>query len=740
MPVSTENTLDPIKNSSWMSAAMAYGTDFWQRSLIYMDILRKRGNNYLVHNQQGMPPVLTFDYTIVMDGQALDPATNYRLARIHDRRKSDIATRQPGREKRRLPKSPPGKPTGIRPVIILDPRAGGGPGIGGFKQDSQIGMALSQGHPVYFVLFTPDPVPGQTMADVQATLATFVEKVAKLHPDARKPAVIGNCQAGWAVAMLGALHPDQVGPIILSGAPLSFWAGVAGKNPMRYRGGWTGGVWMASLFSDLGNGMFDGANLLAGFEDLNLSRTLWDKQYFLWAHIDTEEERYLEFEKWWNGFFKLTGEEIHFIVDELFIGNRLERGRVKMNGQDIDLKKLQEPVFVFASQGDNITPPQQALNWIPEVWKTVDEIRRQKRVIIYMVHETIGHLGIFVSGPVSRKEHHAMITSVDQADLLAPGLYEMIIEESLGDGKENTAYDVRFEARDMDDLKALDDDVDDPAIFGPVARLSTLNDLFYQLMVSPFVRPAVTEALAEGIRRMHPLRTTKYGFSDLNPWMLPFKPLAKQARENRRAVDDTNPFMALEKQVSAHISESLDFVRDARDLGQELWFQSVYHNPWLQAWFCGSKDSGCAKQDECRAEWLEDVAKGGFAEGVVRIMSALAHAGGSTDRNVLKAFQDISHKDERLNKLVSAELADAVKKQACILAGDPGQAIETLAALLPDPADRQAALAIALGIFPEGEALEPEVQARLENIQAALEIAATIESSLPGKQEPGQAV
>ena len=357
-----------------------------------------------------------------------------------------------------------------------------------------------------------------------------------------------------------------------------------------------------------------------------------------------------------------------------------------------------------------------------------------------MVHETIGHLGIFVSGPVSRKEHHAMITSVDQADLLAPGLYEMIIEESLGDGKENTAYDVRFEARDMDDLKALDDDVDDPAIFGPVARLSTLNDLFYQLMVSPFVRPAVTEALAEGIRRMHPLRTTKYGFSDLNPWMLPFKPLAKQARENRRAVDDTNPFMALEKQVSAHISESLDFVRDARDLGQELWFQSVYHNPWLQAWFCGSKDSGCAKQDECRAEWLEDVAEGGFAEGVVRIMSALAHAGGSTDRNVLKAFQDISHKDERLNKLVSAELADAVKKQACILAGDPGQAIETLAALLPDPADRQAALAIALGIFPEGEALEPEVQARLENIQAALEIAATIESSLPGKQEPGQAV
>jgi len=563
-------------------------------------------------------------------------------------------------------------------------------------------------------------IKGQHRRHALLVVRKVVEKIAELHPNARKPTIIGNCQAGWAVAMLGALHPNKVGPIILSGAPLSFWAGVAGKNPMRYRGGWTGGVWMASLFSDLGNGMFDGANLLAGFEDLNLSRTLWDKQYFLWANIDTEEERYLEFEKWWNGFFKLTGEEIHFIVDELFVGNRLEKGQIRMHDQDIDLKKLQEPVFVFASQGDNITPPQQALNWIPEVWKTVDEIRRHKRVIIYMVHETIGHLGIFVSGPVSRKEHKEMISSIDQADLLAPGLYEMIIEEEEGSG--NNAYDVRFEARDMDDIRALDDDADDEAVFGPVARLSTLNDLFYQLMVSPFVRPAVTEALAEGIRQMNPMRTTKYGFSDLNPWMLPLKPLAEQARSHRRAVDDANPFMALEKQVSANISDTLDFVRNARDLGQELWFQSVYHNPWLQSWFCGSKDKSCADPDECQAAWLEDAAKGGFAEGVVRMVSALAHAGDSIDRHVLKAFQDISHKDERLKKLVSTKLADAVKKQACILAADPERAMETLAALLPEPADRKAALAIARGIFPKGEVLDSEVQERLEAIQNVLGI------------------
>jgi hypothetical protein len=204
--------------------------------------------------------------------------------------------------------------------------------------------------------------------------------------------------------------------------------------------------------------------------------------------------------------------------------------------------------------------------------------------------------------------------------------------------------------------------------------------------------------------------------------MLPFKPLAEQARSHRRAVDDTNPLMALEKKISAHISDTLDFVRDARDLGQELWFQSIYHNPWLQSWFCGSNKNGCADKDECRAEWLEDVAKGGFAEAVVRMVSILAHAGSSTDRSILKAFQDISQKDERLKKLVSTELADAVKKQACILTNDPDQAIESLTVLLPEPADRKAALAIAKGIFPDGEALDPEAKKRLKGIEAALGI------------------
>jgi hypothetical protein len=82
--------------------------------------------------------------------------------------------------------------------------------------------------------------------------------------------------------MLAATCPDLCGPIIAAGAPLSYWAGVHGENPMRYTGGMLGGSWLTAVTSDLGNGEFDGAWLVQNFEGLNPANTLWSKQYNLY--------------------------------------------------------------------------------------------------------------------------------------------------------------------------------------------------------------------------------------------------------------------------------------------------------------------------------------------------------------------------------------------------------------------------------------------------------------------------
>ena len=34
--------------------------------------------------------------------------------------------------------------------------------------------------------------------------------------------------------ILAATHPDLMGPVVIAGAPLSYWAGEQGRNPLRY--------------------------------------------------------------------------------------------------------------------------------------------------------------------------------------------------------------------------------------------------------------------------------------------------------------------------------------------------------------------------------------------------------------------------------------------------------------------------------------------------------------------------
>ena len=111
-----------------------------------------------------------------------------------------------------------------RPYVVIDPPRRSS-GIGGFKDDSQVGVALREGHPVYFVIFFRDPEPGQTLLDVCEAEKQFVRQVRKLHPDSPKPAIVGNCQGGWAAMMLAAADPDDTGPIVINGAPMSYWGG-----------------------------------------------------------------------------------------------------------------------------------------------------------------------------------------------------------------------------------------------------------------------------------------------------------------------------------------------------------------------------------------------------------------------------------------------------------------------------------------------------------------------------------
>ncbi len=667
-----------------------YLIDAGQRTCLFLDVLRQRGNQYLEQRSKPAPHVLDFEVDkedVVMDGRLLKRPVNYVLVRIRPR---------------------PGQwvdPKG-RPFVVIDPRAGHGPGIGGFKAQSELGMAIQAGHPAYFIGFLPEPVPGQTIEDIAAAEAQFLEKVIELHPEADgKPFVIGNCQAGWAVMLVAAQHPELFGPILLAGSPLAYWAGVHGKNPMRYTGGLLGGSWLTALTSDLGHGKFDGSWLVANFENLNPANTLWTKQYNVWAKVDTEAPRYLGFEKWWTVHPTLNGEEMQYIVDQLFVGNKLSTAEiVTSQGMRIDLRNIKSPIVCFCSRGDDITPPPQALDWILDLYQNVDDIRTHGQTIVYCVHESIGHLGIFVSGKVAEKEHQEFAHNIDLIDCLPPGLYEAVIRpKSEDDANADLAtgdFIVRFEARTLQDIRALGcNDLADECKFAAVARLSEINLGLYRTFMQPWIRAMVDGQAAEWLHKLHPLRLQYEFFSDSNPLMQPVAQLAEQVRAQRRPASRDNAFVAFQEQASRSVVTLLEAYGKLRDQSQEAIFHAVYGSPLLQALLgLRATDESPRRRPDLepeerayierrRAELKAKIPEGGLREALIRAMLYIGLKDAVVDE---RGFAVVRRVRAEHQGLPLKDFKELLREQFSMLLLDEEGAVRAIPAMLPkDPEERR---------------------------------------------------
>lgn len=712
---------DALARASWAAGPLqepwAYWVDACQRTALFWDVMRQRGNNYLERAAEIAPHVLKFKCELVLDGRKLPRPVNYLLVRITPAADAEADPRK-------------------RPFVVVDPRAGHGPGIGGFKAESEIGVAVKGGHPCYFVGFLPEPIPGQTIEDIMQAEAAFLERVIALHPNAEgKPAVIGNCQAGWAIMMLAAVRPELFGPVLIAGSPLSYWAGVRGENPMRYTGGLLGGSWLTALLSDLGDGKFDGSWLVTNFENLNPANTYWTKQYNLYSKIDTEAPRYLGFEKWWGGHVLLNAEEIQFIVDQLFVGNKLATGEiVTSEGVRVDLRNIRSPIVVFCSKGDNITPPAQALGWILDLYGSVEDIRAHGQTIVYAVHESVGHLGIFVSSAVARKEHDEFTSNIDLIDVLPPGLYEAVMTRK--DPNDPSAelisgdYLVRFEMRDLDDIRAFGgNDADDDRRFATVSRLSEINLGLYRTFMQPWVRALANQASAGWMRRLHPLRLQYELFSDSNPLMRAISAMAEAARDNRQAVATSNTLLQAQEAMSQQLVTMLEGFGEVRDHLCESLFFAMYGTPLLQALVgLRADDTPPRRRPSDDVEHMSFVTRriadlrahigdGGAREAAIRGLLYVRMSEGAADERGLALLQRI--RDEHGGGLPLAAFKQLVREQFLMLLLDESRAVEAIPAMLARDAEHASRAGRELRRVIEAVGVKSEIgKRRLAEIEA----------------------
>ncbi len=674
-----------MKNLPHPSAVQEYWLDACQRMILALDVLRERGNTYQEQAAKEVPNVLEFKAELVRDGRTLERPVNYLLVRIVPPAGTQIDPEK-------------------APIIVVDPRAGHGPGIGGMKQDSEIGVAMSAGHACYFVGFLPKPMPGQTIEDVCRAEAIFVEDVAARHPDAEgKPIIIANCQAGWQIVMMAATNPSRTGPIMLAGTPLSYWAGVHGKNPLRYLGGVFGGTWLTALSGDMGKGIFDGANLVSNFESMNPANTYWTKPYNVYSKVDTEAARFLDFETWWGSPVLLNAEEMQWIADNLFVGNRLATGQLRTSdGARIDLRNITAPIIVFCSWGDNITPPQQALGWVLDLYDRDEEIVTNGQTIVYTMHQNIGHLGIFVSGKVATKEHGEFVSCMELIDMLPPGLYEAVIteidEKTANPNLVHGKYLFRLEARTLNHIRALGgNDAADEMRFATAARVSDINLGLYQTFAAPILRTMVTEQAAETLRATHPNRMRFAAFSDTNPMMQPVKALAESVRAARKPVSADNPLLAMERAAASWITTCIDTYGQFRDAMTEAMFLNTYGSPLLQAMVgLGGPQAALhrierdlareATEGRVRARLERRFEVGGLEEAALRALIYIRLPDGVVDERGFAVLKLIRASRPANKRLSLVHFKEVLREQYLLVRLDEERAITALPKLLGENA------------------------------------------------------
>jgi hypothetical protein len=317
--------------------------------------------------------------------------------------------------------------------------------------------------------------------------------------------------------------------------------------------------------------------------------------------------------------------------------------------------------------------------------------------------EDAGHLGVFVSGKVAKKQHAQIVNVLEAIETLAPGLYAMLIDEVNGaDGK--VAYEVTFVEHRLEEIAQRFNrfEREDEKPFEAVAELSEFNQRAYELFVQPYVQWMSNETTARCLREFHPLRFQRWAFSELNPWLAWLRPAANAVKANRQHAGDIEPWRKLEHCGSGIISASLDHYRAMRDASAESLFFSLYTNPFLLHFAdrYRNREVAASTANNPRElpfvkEALASIGQGGYDEAVARAAFLLGRSGEplplarlATQHELVEAYA------EYLPSMPPDQWRRIRGEQELIATYEPQQAIATLPALLAKPEDRKRLLTL----------------------------------------------
>lgn len=293
--------------------------------------------------------------------------------------------------------------TPVVPTLVVPPQAGHDSCIVDYsRRQSQLQVLKAAGLRRLWSLDWIGATAATRDASIEEHLDVIDAAVERIGADRLN--VVGDCQGGWLATIWAALNPERVNTLTIAGTPIDFHAGepvihdyVEALTPIDLA------FYRAMVAA--GGGVMKGEWMVAGFILIRPESEL-EKQVQLLANLGDPQhvERFRTFENWFKWAQDIPGAFYLWIVEHLFLHNRLVRGTLEIRGEAADLSRIEAPVFMLAGAKDHITPPDQ-------VYALADHVSTPARDVRTRLTNG-GHLGLFMGGEALREHWPPLMAEV----------------------------------------------------------------------------------------------------------------------------------------------------------------------------------------------------------------------------------------------------------------------------------------------------------------------------------------
>ena len=345
--------------------------------------------------------------------------------------------------------------------------------------------------------------------------------------------------------------------------------------------------------------------------------------------------------------------------------------------------------------GDNITPPQQAFNWVADVYGSTDEIKARGQVIVGLLHENVGHLGHLrlrqgreegaradrLGAEVDRGAAARPLRHEDQGEQGADGKVEYEVEFASGGWRRSSGGSTASNASTRSRSRR--------------SRAAEFNQRAYELFAQPLVQAMANEDAAKRRARIPPAARRAMGGVRPQSLAALARPAAEAVKAQRQAADAGQPVRKVEALVS-EAGERLARLlpRDPR-CGQRgrcssrptaICSRSTSPTRQARAGAARPQAGRRARAAGGASEALASIAKGGYAEALARTAALLAQRGRAVPARALELKEELlaEYQGTCCRTSPRDEWRRIRGEQDIIVRYEPEQALETLPGLLAD--------------------------------------------------------